>query len=72
MSQLILWALEGTGNFSPLPRLCMSMDLFGNELIKAAAISEQFRTYAKAACREAALKWDEIEPPNGYDGPEWK
>lgn len=72
VTQLILWALEGYGNANPLPRLCMSMDLFGQSLIKATAVSEQYRTYVKGACKEAELKWDSIEPPKGYDGPNWQ
>ncbi|MEL6592598.1 MAG: hypothetical protein AAFQ68_21045 [Bacteroidota bacterium] len=71
VTQLILWGLQSHGNIEPLPRLCMSLDVFGGEVIKAAAVSEQFRKYAVDACAEAALKWNSIEPPADYDGPDW-
>ena len=72
VTQLILWALEGKGNVDPLPRLCMSMDIFDGQLIKASSVSEQFRDNVRDSCREAELKWDAIEPPVDYDGPTWK
>lgn len=72
VSQMVLWALEGRGNLDPLPRLCMSLDVFGGELVKASESSSRFRGYAMDACGEAALKWASIEPPADYDGPPWK
>jgi len=72
ISQLILWGLEGYGNFNPLPRLCMSMDLHGQALVKATNVSEQYRTYVRGACQEAELKWDSVSPPKDYDGPNWQ
>jgi hypothetical protein len=67
--QLILWALETNANVEPLPRLCMSMDVFGGEIVKAQEVSERFRDYARSACREAARSWDAVQPPANYDGP---
>jgi len=72
VTQLILWALDGKSNIEPQPRLCMSLDVFGGELIKAKEVSEQFRGYARSSCKEVALKWDSISPPANYDGPAWK
>ena len=72
VTQLILWALEGQGNYDPLPRLCMSVDLFGQKIIKASGVSGQYRGYVESACKEAALKWDSIAPPKDYDGPNWQ
>jgi hypothetical protein len=62
VSQLVLWALEADRNVEPLPRLCMSIDVFGGEIVKAQEVSERFRDYARSACREAARSWDEVLP----------
>lgn len=65
------WALEG-GNLEPLPRLCMSFDVFGREIIRAPTAISRLRKRMTDSCREAYAKWDAIEPPNGYDGPDWR
>lgn len=66
------WSLEdGTANLEPLPRLCMSFDVFGNEITKAPTSYSRLRKTMGDSCREVAAKWDAIEPPPGYDGPDW-
>lgn len=72
VSQLIIWSLESKGNIAPLPRLCMSIDVFGNQIVKASVVSDRFRRYAQDACKEIALKWDSVQPPSDYDGPAWQ
>ncbi|HZZ68056.1 MAG TPA: hypothetical protein VFE18_07765 [Phenylobacterium sp.] len=65
------WALEG-GNLEPLPRLCMSFDVFGEEIIRAPTAVSRLRQKMTDSCREIHAKWDAIEPPTGYDGPDWR
>ena len=65
------WALEG-GNLEPLPRLCLAFDVFGHEVTRAPSATTRLRKRLADACREAAIKWDGIEPPSGYDGPDWR
>lgn len=64
------WALEG-GNLPPAPRLCVSFDVFGNEVTRAPTSVTRIRKTMTDACREVFRKWDDIEPPTGYDGPDW-
>lgn len=71
MSGLVLWALEG-GQMPPLPRLCMAVDLAETSVVKASASHERFRQRVEASCSEVAARWDDIEPPHDYDGPEWR
>lgn len=67
------WALEDTQtNLEPLARLCVSFDVFGNEVVRAPTAFQTLRRKMADSCREAAAKWDDIEPPAGYDGPDWK
>ena len=68
---LILWALE-EGQMEPLPRLCMAIDLAGHIIIKASGSFARFRTRVSHSCREVAARRDEIEPPDDYDGPDWR
>lgn len=68
---LILWALEG-GQMPPLPRLCMSVDLAEKHIVKASASHERFRSKVTDTCEEVAVKWDGVEPPDDYDGPDWR
>jgi hypothetical protein len=65
------WALEG-GNLEPLPRLCMSFDVFGKEIVRAPTAISRLRKTMTDSCREVYAKWDAIEPPSGYDGPDWR
>lgn len=72
VAALVHWALEETStNIEPLPRLCMSMDIFGGSVVRAPTALERLRRTIKSTCREAASKWAAIEPPSGYDGPDW-
>lgn len=66
----IYWALEG-GQLEPAHRLCLSFDVFGQELVRAPEAKDRFRAEVENSCREVKLKWDTIEPPSGYDGPDW-
>ena len=68
---LILWALEKR-NMEPLPRLCMSVDIHGQHIQKASASHTRLRARISDSCRESCLKWAEVEPPAGYDGPDWQ
>lgn len=72
VASLILWGLETAGQMEPLPRLCISFDVFGNECVRAPDAKDRFRRDVQASCREAALGWDRVEPPDGYDGPDWR
>lgn len=70
-SGLILWALE-SGQMQPLPRLCMAADLADRNIVKASGSHERFRQRVSDSCSEVAARWDEIEPPDDYDGPSWR
>jgi hypothetical protein len=62
------WALE-SGNIEPLPRLCLSFDVFGKEIVRAPNSNARLRKMMTDSCREVHAKWDAVEPPPGYDGP---
>lgn len=68
---LVNWGLEG-GQMEPLPRLCVSFDVFGNKIERAPASSTRLRAEMRDSCREVAARWDAVEPPTGYDGPDWR
>lgn len=68
---LLLWALEG-GQMEPLPRLCMAIDLAAHDIVKASPSHTRFRQDVTDSCSEIAARWDSIEPPDDYDGPEWR
>lgn len=70
-SNLILLALEG-GQMPPLPRLCMAADLAGKSIVKATDAFQRFRERVTDSCSEVAARWDSIEPPPDYDGPDWR
>lgn len=70
-SGLMLWALEG-GQMEPLPRLCMAIDLAENTTVKASGSHSRFRDRVSESCKEIAARWDGIEPPHDYDGPNWR
>ena len=73
IASTILWTLEGRSkNIEPIERLCMSFDVFGRVITKAPKAVDRFRENVGAACREAASMWDGVEPPPGYDGPDWR
>jgi hypothetical protein len=71
ISGLMLWALE-PGQMEPLPRLCMAVDLADGNIVKASASHARFRQHVTESCHEVAARWDTIEPPDDYDGPEWR
>ncbi|MBD8551294.1 hypothetical protein [Sphingomonas sp. CFBP 8764] len=71
VASLVLWGLEGYSQMEPLPRLCLSFDVFGQECVRAPDAKDRFRRDVLASCREAAIGWDGIAPPDGYDGPPW-
>jgi hypothetical protein len=68
---LLLWALEG-GQMEPLPRLCMAADIAEGKIVKASASHTRFRQHVTDACHEIAARWNSIEPPDDYDGPDWR
>lgn len=70
---LVHWNLqEMGGNFEPLPRLCLSFDVFGGAITKAPTAIDRLRANVRSSCREAASNWDSVEPPPSYDGPDWR
>jgi hypothetical protein len=72
VAAVIYWELElSNPNIEPLPRLCMSLDVFGGEVVRAAAAIDRFRSQVVHACEEAADRWPRVTPPAGYDGPDW-
>jgi hypothetical protein len=72
VAALVHWALqEASSQIEPLPRLCMSFDPFGGEITKAPAATDRLRRTISSSCHEAAARWDSVEPPQGYDGPDW-
>lgn len=70
-SGLVLWALEG-GQMEPLPRLCMTADLAEHDIVKASSSYARFRERVAESCKEIAARWDDVEPPSDYDGPDWR
>jgi hypothetical protein len=73
VAALAHWGLEDSAtNIEVLPKLCMSFDIFGNEVVRASSSHTRLRQTITASCREAASKWDAVEPPQGYDGPDWR
>jgi hypothetical protein len=68
---LLLWALEG-GQMEPLPRLCMAADIAEGKIVKASASHTRFRQHVTDSCHEIGARWDSIEPPDEYDGPDWR
>lgn len=70
-SGLLFWSLEG-GQMEPLARLCMAIDLAEHTAVKASSSHERFRQDVTDSCSEIAARWDDIEPPHDYDGPEWR
>lgn len=70
-ANLILWALED-GQMPPLPRLCMAVDLAEKSIVKASDSFQRFRERVTESCSEIASRWDSIEPPSDYDGPDWR
>lgn len=70
-SGLILWALE-SGQMEPLPRLCMAVDLAAKSLTRASSSHSRLRAKIADSCGEVAARWDGIQPPPGYDGPDWR
>lgn len=71
VAAMIYWSLEG-GNIDPLPRLCLSFDVFGETVVRAPEATDRLRGQISSACREAATQWSRIEPPADYDGPDWR
>ena len=73
VAALIRWTLEITNpNIEVLPRLCMSIDVFGETITRASSSVDRFRRQVKSACSEAAAVWSRVTPPAGYDGPNWR
>lgn len=70
VAAVVHWGLEG-GQMEPLPKLCMSFDVFGGKIEKAPTSHDRLRGNMRESCREVSARWDEVEPPAGYDGPDW-
>ncbi|PXW57000.1 hypothetical protein C7450_10737 [Chelatococcus asaccharovorans] len=71
MTGLLFWALEG-GQMEPLPRLCLAIDLAGGEVLRASSSHIRFRQHVAESCHEIAARWETIDPPDDYDGPDWR
>ena len=72
VAALVQWGLEeSSSQFEPLPRLCMSIDPFGGDIVRAPKAIDRLRRSIASSYHEAASRWDDIEPPSGYDGPDW-
>lgn len=72
VAALIHWGLErSNSNIEVLPRLCLSFDVFGSVVTPAPKAFERLRSHVISSCEEAAARWDDIDPPAGYDGPDW-
>lgn len=71
VAAMIHWSLE-EGNIEPLPRLCMSFDVFGETLTRAPQAIDRLRHSIESSCAEAAARWDRVHPPADYDGPDWQ
>lgn len=54
------------------PAICLSLDVFGGNLIKAPNSYIKRVDNMSASCEEIALRWPGIEPPPDYDGPDPK
>ena len=73
VATMIQWELESSNpNIEPLPRLCISFDIFGQKITKAPNTSTRLRSQMRSSCEEAAGRWNTVEPPGGYDGPPWR
>lgn len=73
VAAMIHWTLEHIGgNIEPLPKLCISFDVFGRTATKAPTSIDRLRANVHSSCREAARAWPDVEPPAGYDGPDWR
>lgn len=51
-------------------RLCMSIDVFGHDIVFAPTSYKRLLNDVEAACGEIASMWPAISPPPDYDGPE--
>jgi hypothetical protein len=72
VAALVHWGLEMTSSqIEPHPRLCMSFDPFGRDIVRAPTAIDRLRRSITSSCHEVASRWDDIEPPSGYDGPPW-
>lgn len=73
VAAILYWSLSASNpNIEPLPRLCMSFDVFGGEVVRAPTATERFRGQVVHACEEAADRWPRVAPPADYDGPDWR
>lgn len=73
VAALVMWSLEEAGgNIEPLPRLCLSLDVFGESIVKAPTSVERLRANTRQSCVEVAGAWDRVSSPSGYDGPDWR
>lgn len=70
-SGLILWGLESSSQMKPLPRLCMTVDLAQQDIVKASGSFARFRGRVEESCKEVSARWGSIAPPHDYDGPDW-
>lgn len=73
VAALTHWSLQKSSpNIETLERLCLSFDVFGNVATPASKSVERLRANVISSCREAAANWSNVQPPSGYDGPDWR
>jgi hypothetical protein len=68
---LMLWAME-SGQMEPLPRLCIAADIAEGDIVRASTAHTRFRQRVTDSCSEIEARWKSIEPPDDYDGPDWR
>ncbi len=51
------------------PKICYALDVFGKRIFPAPNMFPTKLDHMRAACEEVALRWDHIDPPTDYDGP---
>ena len=54
------------------PKLCFTLDVFGQRLIPAPSGRTKRLSAIEHSCAEVALRWPSIAPPKDYDGPPWR
>jgi hypothetical protein len=54
------------------PKLCFTLDVFGQKLIHAPTGRTKRTAALQHSCEEIALRWPGITAPKDYDGPPWR
>lgn len=54
------------------PKLCFTLDIFGQRVIHAPAGRTKRTAALQHSCEEIALRWPGTAAPKDYDGPSWR